>query len=186
MNLCGSSKREVGVFLRVVIFLLRIRPPHTSHAVSLALCTHAVILHCLFCHAPAYAITSCLASFDSALCNNFIQKSGLIFEGGPIFRRLRYNKQTNKQTKQNNKQTKQQNIGTFSPCNIVQNNSAILLRECGHCPTAPFPLPPPLLLLLLEILNKELDLLDQSLSHSRRLWQTRSNTHTWNTKTRKR
>ena len=93
-----------------------------------------------------------------------------------------HQQQTNKQT---NKITKQQNIGTFSLSNIVQNNSAILLRECGHCPTAPSMLPSLLLLLLLEILDKELDLLDQSLSHSRRLWQARSNTHTWNTKTRK-
>ena len=37
MNLSGSSRRGVGVFSRVVIFLSKIRPPYvSSHAVSLA------------------------------------------------------------------------------------------------------------------------------------------------------
>ena len=43
----------------------------TSHAVSLALfCTLAVVLHCLFCHALAYAIAAngvCLPSSHTVL-----------------------------------------------------------------------------------------------------------------------
>ena len=54
---CGSSKREMGLFLRVVIILSKIRPSNTQ-LVYLYLCTHGVILQCFFCYALAYAITA--------------------------------------------------------------------------------------------------------------------------------
>ena len=54
MNLSGSSKRGVGIFLRVVIFLLKIHPPHTQ-LVSPYLCT---LLQCFSFLALAYAITA--------------------------------------------------------------------------------------------------------------------------------
>ena len=72
MSLSGSSERGMGeMFLYqnlspmgdeqwllkgggVVIFLLKIRPPHRQLVYSY-LCTHVVILH-FFCHVLAYAI----------------------------------------------------------------------------------------------------------------------------------
>ena len=129
MNLRGSSKRGVGIFSRVVIFFLKIRPPHTQ-LLWLYLCAHAVILQCLICHGLAYAITAngaCLHLLSPSSCNvpllqcfllnitpcttaqvggrTFERKApfattsfkkggggvgGHIFEGGPIFERLRY------------------------------------------------------------------------------------------------
>ena len=117
MNSSGSTKRGVGVFLRVVIYPLKNTP--TSHAVSLALlCMHAVILQCLFCHALAITVNGgCLhllvpppaqCYFFSASClhncmycggRTFerekyplqqLHSVGQIFEGGPIFKRLPY------------------------------------------------------------------------------------------------
>ena len=50
MNLSGSSKRRVGVFLLVVIFLSKICPPHTQSV-------FAVILQCFFFHMLALCTT---------------------------------------------------------------------------------------------------------------------------------
>ena len=46
-------KEGVGVFLKVVIFLLKIRPPYMQLVMYVC-----VIFQCLFCHALAYAITA--------------------------------------------------------------------------------------------------------------------------------
>ena len=59
INLSGSSKRGVGIFSRVVMFLLNIYPPQMQLVkFYMYLCLHAVILQCLFCYALAYAITA--------------------------------------------------------------------------------------------------------------------------------
>ena len=59
MNLTGSSKRGVGIFLIIFLSKYAHLTPHTSYILSLnCLCTHAVILQSLFCHALAYAITA--------------------------------------------------------------------------------------------------------------------------------
>ena len=110
MKLKSSSKREVGVFSRVVIFPSKICPLHT---VSLPLLMHVVIPRCFFTtitlHVSAHAITAngvyfhllvpctvlllwcCLHMYyginslvyfqeKSTLCNNFFKK-----EDGLIF-----------------------------------------------------------------------------------------------------
>ena len=110
MNSSGSTKRGVGVFLRVVIYPLKNTP--TSHAVSLALlCMHAVmpLLSCIsnsskWCLPSLVSPSSCtvllLAYITACTVVGVLSRGkhplqqlhsvGQIFEGGPIFERLPY------------------------------------------------------------------------------------------------
>ena len=110
MKLRGSPNMGVGLFSKLVIFLLKIRPPHTQ----LYLCNHAVfcnaslscsclcnnskwclsssvsrssctvlLLWCFLLHNPMYYIINRWAYFweKSILCNNFIQRRVGLFMG---------------------------------------------------------------------------------------------------------
>ena len=106
-NLSSSTKRGVGVFSRVVIFL------HPLHMQLVCLVMYAVILQCLLRHAFAHGVCLHLLVRPLAPCCFFRactaaqigvlsrerhllrqlhskKEGGLIFKGGPIFGRLRY------------------------------------------------------------------------------------------------
>ena len=113
MNLRSSSKREVGILLRVVIFLSKICPPHTR-LVYPCVSEHVAILQFVMCsvngvwlHLLVPLLAQCC--FFGALVNitncmyyginigrcTFERKAPftttsfkVIFKGGPIFERL--------------------------------------------------------------------------------------------------
>ena len=112
MNFSGSSKRGVGVFSRVVIFLLKIRPPHMQLVIVMYACSDSampLLSRTCLCNNSKW----CLPSFVSSSSYTVLllqhkwvgvrlgekhplqplyskKGGGLIFDSGPIFERLWY------------------------------------------------------------------------------------------------